>query len=71
MKVSKLGAKATCCGSWFQILMVLRTKEYIRAFNDDCGARNFMLCPLVALAVAGFKNVDGMQAKPTLFSRIL
>ena len=51
--------------------MVLRTKEYICAFNDDCGARNFMLCPLVALAVAGFKNVDGMQAKPTLFSRIL
>ena len=45
--------------------MVLGKKEYMCAFTDDCGTRNFMLCPLVGLAVVGFKNgVDGIQTKP-------
>ena len=65
LKASKLGAETTCCGSWFQILVVLGKKEYVCAFTDDCGTRNFMLWPLVALTVAGIKNVViGTQTRP-------
>ena len=35
------------------------------AFTDDCGTRNIMLWPLVALAEVGIKNgADGIHTKP-------
>ena len=56
LQASKLVAETTCCGSWFQIFMVLGKTEYRCAFTDDCGMRYFMLCPLVAITEAGMRK---------------
>ena len=62
---SKLGAETACCGSCFHILVVPGKKDYLCAFTDDCGTRNFMSWPLVVLTRVRIKNgVDGMQTRP-------